>query len=161
MASKFENLECQKDPLDYISKKVEESITFCETSSSEILDIIIAQDPKKACGYDEINNKIIKKTSSTVAPFLEVLFNACLSQGIYPECFKLAQVTPLFKGGDKTVLGSYRPISLLPAMSKILEKVILVRMMNFLDEHDVIAKEQFGFRPKFTTEYAILDIYEN
>ena len=83
-----------------------------------------------------------------------------MKQGIYPDCFKIAQVTPLFKGGDKTILGSYRPISLLPAMSKILEKVILARMMSFLTEHDVLANEQFGFRPKFTTEYAILDIYE-
>ena len=56
MASKFEKLECQNDPFDYISKKVEESITFCETSSSEILDVIIAQDHEKAFGYDEINS---------------------------------------------------------------------------------------------------------
>ena len=160
MANKFNNLEPLKDPLDYISKRVEQSIQLSDTHKSEILDIILSQDAKKACGYDEINNKIIKRTSDVVSPFLEILFNACIKQGIFPDCFKLAQVTPLFKGGDKTSLGSYRPISLLPALSKILEKIILVRMMSFLSDHDVIAKEQFGFRPKFTTEYAILDIYE-
>ena len=83
-----------------------------------------------------------------------------MKQGVFPECFKLAQVTPLFKGGDKSDLGCYRPISLLPAFSKILEKVIQVRMMNFLSENSILSEEQFGFRPKFTTEYAILDIYE-
>ena len=67
-----------------------------------------------------------------VAPFLETLFNASMKQGVFPECFKLAQITPLFKGGDKSDLGCYRPISLLPALSKILEKVIQVRMMIFL-----------------------------
>ena len=163
MASKFENAENSeqlKDPLDYISKRVDSSLEFSDTTTSEILDIILAQDSKKSCGYDEINNKIIKKTSNVVTPFLKILFNACMKQGVFPECFKLAQVTPLFKGGEKTNLGSYRPISLLPALSKILEKIILVRMMSFLSENDVIAKEQFGFRPKYTTEYAILDIYE-
>ena len=104
-----------KNPIDYITDRVEENITLCDTSCSEILDIILAQDDKKACGYDEINNKIIKKTSTVVAPFLETLFNASMKQGVFPECFKLAQVTPLFKGGDKSDLGCYRPILLLPA----------------------------------------------
>ena len=106
MASKFENTtlpNTTKDPLDYITKKVDETISFSEVSSSEILKIILEQDTKKACGYDEINNKIIKKTSITIAPFLEVLFNACMKEGIYPDCFKIAQVIPLFKGGDKTI----------------------------------------------------------
>ena len=149
-----------KNPMDYITDRVERDISFCDTSSAEILDVILAQDEKKACGYDEINNKIIKKTSNVAAPYLETLFNASMKQGVFPECFKLAQVTPLFKGGDKSDLGCYRPISLLPALSKILEKVIQVRMMSFLTENSILSEQQFGFRPKFTTEYAILDIYE-
>ena len=120
----------------------------------------MSQDDKKACGYDEINNKILKKTANTAAPFLKILFNASMKQGEFPDCFKLAQVTPLFKGGNKSDLGCYRPISLLPAISKILEKIIQVRVMNFLTEEKVISEQQFGFRPKFSTEYAILDIYE-
>ena len=83
-----------------------------------------------------------------------------MQQGIYPECFKTAQVTPLFKGGDSSKLGSYEPISLLPAIGKLLEKVIFVRMMSFLQEKNILSDEQFGFRPKLSTEYAILDIYE-
>ena len=118
------------------------------------------QETKKACGYDEISNKIIKKSSDIVAPFLKTLFDACLQQGIFPDCFKLAQVAPLFKGGDRTNLGSYRPISLLPALSKVLEKIILVRMMTFLSDNNIISEHQFGFRPKFSTEYAIVDIYD-
>ena len=83
-----------------------------------------------------------------------------MHSGTYPDCFKTAQVTPLFKGGDKLDLGSYRPISLLPALGKLLEKILLVRLMEFLQKHDVISEHQFGFRPKYTTEYAILDVYE-
>ena len=80
---------------------------FTDTDSSEILEIILSQDDKKSCGYDEINNKIIKKSSTVVAPFLEILFNASMKQGEFPDCFKLAQVTPLFKGGNKSDLGCY------------------------------------------------------
>ena len=152
--------EAAKHPLEYISKRFENNMTFTDTDSSEILDLILSQDDKKACGYDEINNKIIKKTANIVAPFLKILFNASMKQGEFPDCFKLAQITPLFKGGDKADLGCYRPISLLPSISKILEKIIQVRVMNFLTEEKVISEQQFGFRPKFSTEYAILDIYE-
>ena len=133
---------------------------FTDTTCSEIMKIILSQDEKKASGYDEINNRIIKRTSNIVVPFLEVLFNACLRQNIFPDRFKLAKVTPLFKGGEKTDLGCYRPISLLPAFSKILEKIMQAQSFSHLSKHDIISEQQFGFRPKFTTEYAILDIYE-
>ena len=70
MAEKHDKNENLKNPIDYITDRVEENITLCDTSCSEILDIILAQDDKTACGYDEINNKIIKKTSTVAAPFL-------------------------------------------------------------------------------------------
>ena len=95
-----------------------------------------------------------------MTPFLEPLFNACLRQNTFPDGFKLAKVIPLFKGGDKSSLECYRPISLLPAFSKILEKIIQAQTLNHFIKHKVISEQQFGFRPKFTTEYAILDIYE-
>ena len=160
MTENHAGTEHLKHPLEYLSKRVENNMSFSETDCREILDIILSQDDKKACGYDEINNKIIKKTASIAAPFLKTLFNASMMQGEFPDCFKLAQITPLFKGGDKSDLGCYRPISLLPSLSKILEKIIQVRVMNFLTEEKVISDQQFGFRPKFSTEYAILDIYE-
>ena len=116
-ASKFDDMDNLKDPLEYKSKRIENNAGFYDTSSFEILNVIMNQETKKACGYDEISNKIIKKSSDIVAPFLKILFNACLQRGIFPDCFKLAQVSPLFKGGDRTNLGSYRPISLLPAVS--------------------------------------------
>ena len=120
MAEKLIDQEGLKDPLDYIKKRIEESIEMTDSTTSEILKLIVDIDAKKACGFDEINNKIIKKTSEIVAPFLKTLFNACMQQGIYPDCFKTAQVTPLFKGGDTSKLGNYRPISLLPVIGKLL-----------------------------------------
>ena len=160
MADEFKNCEGLKDPLEYIPQRTHEAISLSDTNASEILKLIFELDINKSVCHDEINNRIIKNTGSTTVPYLETLYNKCMRSGVYPDCFKTAQVTPLFKGGDKLDLGSYRPISLLPALGKLFEKIILVRMMYFLDKHDLISNHQFGFRPKYTTEYAILDVYE-
>ena len=83
-----------------------------------------------------------------------------LSNGTFPECFKVAKVIPLFKGRDKQDPNSYRPISLLPGFGKLFEKVISTRMLSYLDKYNLLSHTQFGFRKGFNTEYAILDIYE-
>ena len=88
------------------------------TNLSEILKLISNLDPKKSCGFDLITNKILKATSTTVAPFLVSLFNKCLKNGIFPSSYKTAKVTPLFKGGDRQDMDCYRPISLLPCLGK-------------------------------------------
>ncbi len=150
-----------KNPLDYLSNlNVQESAFFSNTSKSEILDILTNLNPKKSCGYDLISNRVLKETSYIIAPFLETLYNMCMSKSLFPECFKIAKVTPLFKGGDKHDVNSYRPISLLPSMGKLLEKIISVRIVEFLEKHKLLSDSQFGFRKKFNTDLAITDIYE-
>ena len=89
-----------------------------------------------------------------------MLFNLCLIKGVFPDQFKIAKVIPLHKGGDKQSTNSYRPISLLPALGKLFEKIISVRLLAYFNDHDLFSKYQFGFREGFTTEFAILDIYE-
>ena len=104
---------------------------------------------------------MLKATSHVIAPFIVQLYNNCISQGIFPNAYKKkAQVIPLYKGGDKDDMNSYRPISLLPVLGKLLEKVISVRIVKFFDKFNLFCPQQFGFRSKFSTEYAILDIYE-
>ena len=116
---------------------------------------------KKACGYDHISNRILKKTSYIIAPYLCLLFNNCIRQGVFPDAYKIAKVIPLFKkGGDKESKDSYRPISLLPALGKLLEKLISVRVVRFFEAYDLFSPHQFGFRAKFSTEYVIVDIYD-
>ena len=69
-------------------------------------------------------------------------------------------MVPLFKGGDKENPSSYRPISLLPALGKLLEKIVSIRALDHLNENELLSKHQFGFRKHFSTEFALLDIYE-
>ena len=115
-----------KNPLDFIPKRLRNSLFLFDTSISELINLILVQNPNKSVSFDLISNRIIQKTQNTIALFLLVLFNNCLRKGIFLTCFKVAQVTPLHKGGERLDRNSYRPISLLPAPGKLLEKNILV-----------------------------------
>ena len=150
-----------KDPLDYLPRVVKNTIFFSDISLSEILNLISKLAIKKACGYDQISNKVLKATSYVIAPFLTTLFNKCMRQGVFPSAYKIAKVIPLFKkGNDREVCSSYRPILLLPALGKLLEKVIASRVVKFFDAYNLFSPHQFGFRAKFSCEYAVTDIYE-
>ena len=115
---------------------------------------------KKSFGYDLISNKIVQVTNETISSYLEVLFHKCLKEGVFPDSFKIAQVIPLFKGGDRQDLNCYRPISLLPTISKIFERILAKRVIKFFTKFKLFSNDQFGFRSKFCTEYAIIDIYD-
>ena len=78
----------------------------------------------------------------------------------FPDELKIAKVIPLFKKGSKTDLTNYRPISILPSLSKVIEKLIYVRLNNFFDKHGILTQHQYGFRKKHSTEFAILDLQE-
>ena len=71
------------------------------TNSYEISTLINKLNNKKSSGYDLISNHILKSTNFTISPYLEMLFNCCIFNGVFPDAFKIAQVIPLFKGGDR------------------------------------------------------------
>ena len=130
------------------------------TTVDEVFELIQKLKNNKACGYDLISNKVLNSTCKTIAPFITCSFNSCIVNGVFPDCFKVAQVVPLFKGGDKESPTCYRPISLLPALGKLLEKIVSVRALDHLNENNLLSENQFGFRKFFSTEYAILDLFE-
>ena len=158
MASEFSN---NSDAIEYLKHvSTQASVFLSSTDSAELLDILKNLDPKKSCGFDSISNRVLKETSFIIAPYLVRLFNICFEKAIFPKCFKTAKVTPLFKGGDKHDPNSYRPISLLPCLGKVLEKIIATRLIDFFDKHNLFSSCQFGFRKHYNTELAIADIYE-
>ena len=160
MARKLESENASpKDPLLYVSKKVNDSIFLANTDVPEILHLI-SKLLKKACGYDLISNSMLQHTAVVISPYIVLLFNLCLNQGVFPDSFKIAKVIPLFKGGNKEDSNCYRPISLLPALGKLFEKIISKRVITFFEKHKLFSPHQFGFRAKFSTEYAVHDIYE-
>ena len=95
----------------------------------------------------------------TIASFINPLFhilNLSFNSGVVPLQFKIAKVIPIFKSGDKSSMDNYRPISLLSTFSKIMEKIVALRLTSFLDENNILSKWQFGFRAGHSTSHPMI-----
>ena len=88
------------------------------------------------------------------------MINQTLITGVFPSKLKISRIKPLFKNGDAAVISNYRPISLLPSLSKIYEKVIFQQMLEYFNSHSLLSLEQYGFRPKHSTELAALRLVD-
>ena len=99
----------------------------------------------------------LKFVSKEIAPVIQHLVNASLIQGIFPTKLKCAKVIPLHKGGSRTDINNYRPISLLSCFSKIYEKIMHNRLTKFFDENKIIFRSQYGFRSGHSCEHALLE----
>ena len=84
--------------------------------------------------------------------------NQSLCTGIVPTDMKIAKVVPIYKSSDTTILKNYRPVSLLPAFSKLLEKIVFKQLMSFLTSQNILYDQQYGFRPKYSTIHPIINL---
>lgn len=116
----------------------------------------------KAPGFDGMFNIVLKKLGPKALLLLCKIFNSCLCLSYFPNQWKLAKVIPILKPGkDPTKSSSYRPISLLSSLSKVFERSINTRILEHLDEHNVIPEEQFGFRRGHSTVYQLQRVTNN
>lgn len=119
------------------------------TSPTEVQDIIKKLKPRKAPGHDMLTAEILKELPMKAFVMLTYIFNAAIRTNYFPKQWKVAKVTMLPKPGKPLDdPKSYRPISLLPTLSKILEKILHRRLMNIINELGIIPEHQFGFRTK-------------
>lgn len=130
---------------------------FCEmTSEEEINGIISKIKPLKAPGPDGIQNILLKKLPSRAISYIAILFNKCIKLGYWPNDFRQAKVVPIPKPGkNHTDPSNYRPISLLNALGKILEKILQTRINLFADQNHIISPTQFGFRSQHSSIHQV------
>ena len=103
-----------------------------------------------------MSTNFIKLTiSSFIDPLLHI-FKLSFSTGVVPSQFKIAKVIPIFKAGIKTSMDNFRPISLLSSFSKIKEKIVSSRILNFLESNNILSKWQFGFRSGHSTTHPMI-----
>lgn len=126
--------------------------------NKDIEDIIDGFDVKKASGFDNINIKIIKLVKNEIIPILLCLTKLSFKTGIFPDKLKIAKITPIFKNGKRYNCNDYRPISVLPVISKIIEKIMNDKLSNFLENKNLLFSGQYGFRPSRDTEIAVADV---
>ena len=131
----------------FLPKKFIDSIFLNPTSPDEIHNIIANFENKLSCGLDGIPPKVVKMFPESLIDCLTHIFNISLSSGQYISAFKKSKVVPIHKKKSKADMNNYRPISLLPVLSKILEKIMHIRLYSFLDKKDSFYGNQFGFRP--------------
>ena len=117
--------------------------------------------PKSTEGHDGISNKIMKLSIEEISVPLSHVFNLSMSSGVVPRQMKIAKVTPIHKNGNHQILANYRPISILPALSKLLEKVVYSRLYRFLENNDLLFNDQYGFRKKHSTMHPILKLLKH
>ena len=91
-----------------------------------------------------------------MSKILEILFNCSFASGVVPNKFKIARIIPVLKNGKQTCTNNYRPISLLSVFNKILEKLMYKRLVSFLDTHNILFNNQFGFQSGHSTTQATL-----
>lgn len=134
------------------------------TDKHEIFRYIMKLPNKYSTGLDEIPIFIIKVIGESVCEPLAHIINNMFQSGVFPEKLKRAKVIPVFKKGSRYDSANYRPISLLPSVSKIFERAIYERLLVFLNQNYILVDQQFGFRPNRSTELAIFNsisyIYE-
>ena len=106
-------------------------------------------------GWDSISSKVFKVSYPLVLAPLTHVLNLSLINGYVPKELKIAKVIPLFKSGDPMQVSNYRPVSVLPLFSKILERLMYIRLLNFLDLHKILYQYQFGFRKGHSPELAL------
>ena len=130
---------------------------LCLPATEDDVRSVISSFVTKGCNLDNIPVYIYKYLIPVLCPFIANLFNCSISEGIFPDCLKVGRVIPLHKAGDTKACTNYRPITTLPVLSKIFEKLMYKRMSSFINKFELIVPFQYGFRPGSNTADALLE----
>lgn len=131
------------------------SLMLLPTCEEEIRKIILSLKNSVSTGWDGISSVFMKKAIDSLIKPITYISNICLQYGIFPTVLKQAVIVPVYKSGDRDNVSNYRPIALLPCLSKIIEKLINIRLLNFLESQNLLSCNQYGFREKRSTSDAI------
>ena len=152
---KFSNRHRIEKCLSFLKrKKISKRLILDPTTYEEVYEIIRLLRNKSSTGLDNVSPKLLKHLPRKIIFCFVHIFNLSMKEGKFVECFKYAKVVPIHKGESKLDMGNYRPISLLPVASKILEKIVHRRLYDFLSQNNFFNECQFGFRSNHSTELA-------
>ena len=115
----------------YLKNETKHIFHFEPVTETTVTKIIKNLKPKTSCGYDGLSTKLLKEIAPQLIKTLTLIINQCMNTGIFPDSMKIAKVIPLHKKDNLDNIENYRPISLLPAMSKVLEKVIFIQVNHY------------------------------
>ena len=154
-----------KDPLDYtrdfLKDKDVPEFNMQEVTEYDVMRIIGELNESDACGLDDISTNCLKEISGVIAKSLAHIINLCFRLSYFPRMWKSAKTSPLFKNnGDRTEMKNYRPIALLPSLSKVLEKAVAEKLVRHLESNGLLSDKQHGYRSKRSTATCLLQLQE-
>jgi hypothetical protein len=147
----FTNYLTNPSPIDF---------SFSSVNSDTIKQIINKLKPKTTSGFDKLSNKLLKEIKDEIAEPLSLIINQSINNGIFPDKLKIAKVIPIYKKGENNRFDNYRPISILPSVSKVFERVIHNQLHTFLTNSKIYYDSQYGFRKLHSTELATLELID-
>ena len=112
--------------------------------------------PSVSCGLDNISSRLLKLCSPYISDSICDIINHVLETGIFPDDWKKAKVHPIFKSDERNIASNYRPISILPAISKIIERIMHSQLLEYFQAGNLLTESQFGFRPNHSTSTALI-----
>jgi len=158
LLSKIPNFN--KSPIDYMGSPKQVSFAPHGATEMEVAKAIMKL-PNKKCGTDAIPTHVWKHCCDLVAMIVSKLFNKSLDTGTFPSVLKIAQVIPIHKSGAKTNICNYRPVSLLPTLSKLFEKLMNIRFSHYIESNKILNEHQFGFRKGLNTSDAVVEFLDH
>ena len=156
MAKDIDSTNITKDYADYLKDVDKGSSMFVKpTNENEILNIVSKFDGKNSEELNGISTNVLKTVFHCVVKPFSCICNVSLHSGIFPNELKVAKVIPLYKSGQMHNVSNFRPVSLLPQFSKILEKLFEIRLRDYINKNDFLFKGQYGFRTNHSTNLAL------
>ena len=141
------------DPTEFVQTNT--NSFFCRpTTPEEIVSLL----RNTSSGFDNVEPHIMREISPQIAPLLSHIFNNSFSTGVVPRQLRIANVIPIHKNNDPNNFCNYRPISILPCFSTILERLMYNRLERFLNQSHIISEIQYGFRKKYSTYMALINL---
>ena len=133
-------------------------LNFQPVSPEDITKILFQLKSDNRGGEMAIPASVYKCLAKTIVPALTVITNSSISNHSFPDTYKKAVVTPVHKKGDKSLPTNFRPISSLPILSKVVERIIQMQITSFIEENKLLSPKQFGFRRGLSTEQFLLNL---
>lgn len=159
ISKQFESLQ-PGNIFDYLKTSNQNSMFLKPTSENEIYEVVHKFKNKFSDDFNNINMNVVKKVIHCILKPLTYICNLSFQTGTFPDEMKIARVFPIYKSGKKEHFENYRPISLLPQFSKILEKLYDNRLDIFLEKNDILSDCQYGFRKNHSTCLALIELLD-
>ena len=151
----------EDDELPDFSSKTDSSISDIVVTETKVKSLLKALNVSKSTGPDNFHPRFLKETADNISYPIMILFNKSLSEGILPSDWKLANVTSIFKSGDKTKSSNYRPISITSILCRMLESIIKNAVMEHCKDNNIFTDAQFGFRERRGCILQLLTVFDS